>query len=171
LEVLERAAYAQAAQGNAAKALALYEKILLNDSTHFVALLGAGFIYQQTGAWEKAIPYYMELVREDPKSEHYHSLAHCYAQQNEGGKTVIFLGQATSLYGESDVSDWLSEAEFDPVRETVEFRSFVDRVVGIETRKAIEEIRLREKEKENEGLPSGVDLPAQPELQLLKPGR
>ena len=171
VKVLERAAYAQATLGDAEKALALYDRILLNDSTHVIAMEGAGFIHQQTSEWKQAIPYYMELVRLDPKLEYYHSLSRCYSHQKEGGKAVIFLGQAASLHGEGAVSDWVSEAAFDPIRETVEFRSFVDQIVGIETRKSIEEIRLRAIETEEEALPLGADVPDQQRLQLLKPGQ
>ena len=51
------------------------------------------------------------------------------------------------IFGAAAISPWLRDAGFDPVRETVEFRSFADRVVGSETRKAIEEINKREAEK------------------------
>jgi len=135
-----------------------------------VALADSGAIYQERGNWQKAIPYYLELARTDPDIEHYHNLVRCYAQMGEAGKAVIFMGQAASLYGESEVASWLRHdlEAFDLILETVEYRSFADRVVGVETRKAIEDIRRREIEKKTPAIPGGLDLPAQPELKISR---
>lgn len=173
LTLLEFSAYANASQGNREKALEIYDYILQRDAGHLLALEGSAYIYQWQGEWQKALPYYMELVRKDPKPERYHAVAKCYAQQNEGSKAVIFLGQAASLYGESTVSSWLSEADFDSVRESADFRAFTDRVVGFETRKAIEAIRRRKVETDlsKEAAAAGASgLLTKPDLQLLKPG-
>ncbi len=168
LEVLRIAAFAHRAIGNVDEALTLFNRILENASRHEIALAGAGAIYQTQEVWEKAMPYYLELVRVHPGAEHYHNLIRCYARQGEAGKAVIFMGQAASLYGESEVSSWLRYdlESFDPIRETVEYRSFADRIVGVETRKAIEDIRKHETPQQEPLLPGGVDLPAQPELKL-----
>jgi hypothetical protein len=97
-------------------------------------------------------------------------LARCYAQLAQAGKAVVFLGQAASLFGETVIASWLRDTGFDSVRETVEFRSFADRVVGIETRKAIEEINRREAEKAASVAPGGgLELPKQPELDAIRP--
>lgn len=173
LRLMEFSAYANAARGNRELALEIYDRILQHDEGHLLALEGSAYIYQWLGEWQKAIPYYMELVRKDPKPERYYALARCYAQQKEGGKSVIFLGQAAGLYGESLVSSWLSDAAFDPIRELVDFRAFTDRIVGAETRKAIEDIRRRKVEqdltKEAAAAEDGLLL-IKPDLQVLKPG-
>ncbi len=168
LEVLGIAALAHRATGNGDEALVLFARMLQNDSRHLAALAGSGAIYQERGEWQKAIPYYLELVRISPDVENYHELARCYAQQAEAGKAVIFMGQAASLFGDSEVSSWLRHdlASFDPILETVEYRSFADRLVGEETRKAIEEIRRREIQEQKPLLPAGEALPTQPALQL-----
>jgi tetratricopeptide (TPR) repeat protein len=168
--LLSIAADGQIALGNQAAALALFERILANDDEDKGALEGCGTIYAGQGAWEKAEPYYLELVRLDPKIEYYQRLARCYAQQNQAGKSVIFMGQAASLFGAASVSPWLRDAGFDPIRETVEFRSFADRTVGIETRKAIEAISRREAEKKAEA-PGGLELPQQPSFNPLESGK
>ncbi len=170
LELLEVAAFAQRVTGNDEEALALFDRILQNDGRHAVALAGSGAIYQERGKWETALPYYLELVRTHPSMEYYHDLVRCYAQQSEAGKAVIFMGQAASLYGEAEISSWLRydlEA-FYPILETVEYRSFADRLVGVETRKAIEEIQRREIEKKAPAVPGGLDLPTQPELKISR---
>jgi tetratricopeptide (TPR) repeat protein len=170
LELLEVAAFAQRVAGNDEEALALLDRILQNESRHGAALAGSGAIYQERGEWETALPYYLELVRTHPSMEYYHDLVRCYARQGEAGKAVIFMGQAASLYGEAEISSWLQEdmEAFDLIRETVEYRSFADSIVGVETRKAIEEIRRREIEKKAPAIPGGLDLPTQPELKISR---
>lgn len=172
LKVLEFLAYANAAQGNREKALEIYSHILELNEENLLAMEGSAYIHQWLGEWEKAIPFYMELVRKDPKPERYRSLATCYAQLNEGGKAVIFLGQAASLYGESVVSSWLRDPIFDPVREGVDFRAFTDRIVGVGTRKAIEAINRRKVEQKlskEAAAAERAELSTKPDLQLLKP--
>ena len=168
IELLEVAALAQRIAGNSEEALALFDRILQNNKRNEVALVGSGAIYQERENWEKATPYYLELVRTHPELEHYHNLARCYARREEAGKAIIFMGQAASLYGESEVSGWLRQdlEAFDLILETVEYRSFADRLVGEESRKAIEDIRRREIEKKALAIPGGSDLPAQPELKI-----
>ena len=170
LELLEVAALAQWTAGNGEEALALFDRILQNNGRHLAALAGSGAICQERGDWEKATPYYLELVRTHPEKEHYHNLVRCYARREEAGKAVIFMGQAVSLYGESEVSSWLRHdlEAFDLILETAELRSFVDRVVGVETRKAIEDIRRREIEKKEPKIPGGLDSPTQPELKISR---
>jgi tetratricopeptide (TPR) repeat protein len=170
-DVLESAAYAHAAEGDTEQALDLYARILQNDKTHVLALEGSGFIYQWLQEWREAIPYYLELLKVSPEEDHYHALARCYAQLGKESKSVIFLGQAASLYGEGQVSPWLREADFDDVRETVDFRALTDRIVGIETRKAIENIRRREIAKPVPEEIEDFKLQMKPELDILKPRR
>lgn len=168
--VLSIAAAGQIALGNQAAALALFERILENDDKNRVALEGCGKIYFGRSDYSNAVPYYLELSRLDPKPDYYQMLARCYAQQKQAGKAVIFMGQAASLFGEAAVSPWMPDTVFDPVRETAEFRSLADRLVGVETRKAIEAMNKREAEKAVEA-PGGLELPKQPELQPLRPGK
>ncbi|MBI9020833.1 MAG: tetratricopeptide repeat protein [Verrucomicrobia bacterium] len=170
--VLQTAALAHHSAGDIDGALDLFARMLNNDSRNLAALEGSGAIYQERGEWKKAISYYLELVRTDPRVEYYHELARCYARQEEAGKAVIFMGQAASLFGDAEVSSWLRYdlESFDPIRETVEYRSFADRLVGVETRKAIEEIRKREVQRQAPVMPAGLDQPTQPSLQL-KPSR
>ncbi len=170
LELLEVAALAHRIAGEGEEALVLFDRILQNDGRHAVALAGSGAIHQERGEWEKALPYYLELVKTHPDIEHYHNLVRCYAQMEEAGKAVIFMGQAASLYGESDVAVWLKRdlEAFDLILETVEYRSFADRIVGVEARKAIEDIRRREIEKKAPAGGGGLDLPAQPELKISR---
>ncbi len=170
LDVMGMAAYAHAALGETGEALEVYNRILERDKGHLLALVGAGYIYQWKKEWQKAVPFYMELVRLDPKAEHYRALAHSYAQLNEPGKVSIFLGQAASLYGGKEVGTWLRDPDFDPVRESVDFRSLSDRVVGTETRKAIEAIRRREVEQATPAIAREFDVPSRPDLELLRPG-
>lgn len=168
LRVLEVTARAHRVAGNPDEALVLFGRILKNKSRHQAALAGCGSIYQELGEWDKAIPYYLELVRAHPGAQAYRDLVRCYARQAEAGKAVLCMGQAVSLYGEAEVSTWvLQDLEaFDLIRETVEYRSLADSLVGTKTRKAIEGIRKREAEKKLSPAPAGLDLPIQPELQL-----
>ncbi len=170
LDVLEVAAFAQRVSGNDEETLALFARILQNDRHHSVALAGSGAIHQERGEWEKAISHYQELLKKDPDIEHYHNLVRCYARMEEAGKAIIFMGQAASLYGESAVAVWLKRdlEAFDSILETVEYRSFADRVVGVEARIAIEDIRRREIEKKAPAGGGGLDLPAQPELKISR---
>jgi len=80
------------------------------------------------------------------------------------------MGQAASLYGESVVSSWLRKdlEDFDPILETVEYRSFADRLVGVETRKNIEELRHREVQEKKPLIPTEIDIPKQPELKISR---
>ena len=164
--VLSIAAAGQVQQGNTDAALALFERILENDAQNASALENCGKLYFSRGDYEKAIPYYLELVRLDPKPDYYQMLARAYAQQGQAGKAVVLMGQAASLFGPAAVIPWLRETTFDPVRESVEFRSFADRTVGVETRMAIEAINKRAAEKAAPLLGEKPELPQQPALQL-----
>jgi tetratricopeptide (TPR) repeat protein len=168
LTVLSIAATGQIGLGNTNAALTLFERMLENDEKNTVALRSCGAIHFACGDYSNSIPYYVELVRLDPKPDYYQALAQCYAQQNQAGKAVVFMGQAASLFGGTEVSPWLKDAVYDPIRESTEFRSFADRLVGVETRKAIEAISKREAEKAGSQMPAGTDLPKQPSLQLRK---
>lgn len=167
--VLAIAAAGQLQQGHADVALQMFDRMLANNATNTVALESCGQIYFTNGDFEKAVPYYLELVRMDPRPDYYQMLARAYAQQNQAGKTVIFLGQASSLFGGSEVSPWLKDPVLDPIRESVEFRSFADRLVGVETRKAIEAINKREAEKAAPITRDRLELPAPENLQILQP--
>jgi tetratricopeptide (TPR) repeat protein len=171
LTVLETAAKDRLAQGSPETAFKLFERILANDGKNAAALAGCAQIYFNQGDYSNAVPYYLELVKVTSKPEYYRSLAQCYSRLNESGKAVIFMGQASSLFGETAISTWLSDPELDPVRETADFRAFADSIVGIETRKAIESINRREAEKATTTEPGGTDLPQQPALQAIRPGR
>jgi tetratricopeptide (TPR) repeat protein len=175
LDVLSIAARAHRATGNTDEALTLFDRMLQNDRRNLVALEGAGSIYLEREEWAKATPYYLELVEIHSGEKSYHGLVRCYAQQAEAGKAIVAMGQAASLYGDPLVFSWLVHdlEAFDPIRETLEYRSFSERLVGVADRNAIEELRKREIEKQ-ETLPAGLDLPAQPDLKLrpeLKPTR
>jgi len=169
--VLSIAAAGQVTLGNIDAALALFTRMLEIDDKNKDALTGCGSIYFNQGDYEQAVPYFLELVRMDPAPEYYKTLALCYAQQNQSGKTVIFMGQASSLFGGGVVFPWLRDPGLDLVRESVDFRSFADRLVGAETRKAIEAINRREAEKAPTRVPGGLELPQQPKLNSLQPGR
>jgi tetratricopeptide (TPR) repeat protein len=161
------------AQGDQEQALVFFARMLEKDRANTSALEGFGQIYLSQGAYKSAVPYYMELVRANPQIDYYHALAVCYARQNEAGKTIIIIGQAASLFGEPAIQPWLMEPALDGIRETAEFRAFADRVVGVETRKAIEKIRQREIERAEPAIPGGVEPAEKPSLQLqqLKPTR
>ncbi len=168
--VLSIAAAGQVARGNQEAALALFQRILENNDKNKIALEGCGKIYFDQSDYQNAVPYYLDLAKLDPKPEYYQALARCYAQQNQAGKAVIFMGQAASLFGGGEISLWLKEASFDLIRESVEFRSFADRIVGVETRQAIEAINKREAEKAAPG-PGGIELPNRPALNAIQPGK
>jgi tetratricopeptide (TPR) repeat protein len=171
-KVLETAAAFRLAQNDQEQALSLLLRLLDQDGKNVMALKGVTFIYASQQSWQEALPYYLELIRLAPDSDVYQALALCYAQVNEESKAVVSLGQAASLYGEKTVSPWLRNPGFDPVRETVEFRSFADHIVGVETREAIEDIRRREADQTTPQLPGGLELPStKPDLQLLRPGQ
>lgn len=167
-EVLAFAASGKAALGDPDAAASLFKHLLELNEKNKDALIGCGVIYFNRGDYEQAIPYFLELVRMDPEPEYYRTLALCYAQRNEAEKAVIFMGQAYSLFGSTEVSPWLKEPGFDPVRESADFRSFADRLVGAETRKAIEAISRRDAEKASPALPAKLDLPQQPQRLQLK---
>lgn len=171
LTVLSIAAAGKLKQGDAETALEMFERMLKNDAKNKAALEGCGKIYFDRGDYQKAAPYYLDLVKVDSKPAHYQTLARCYAQQNEAGRTVVFMGQAASLFGETAVVPWLRDTVFDSIRETVEFRSFADRLVGVETRKAIEAISKRDAEKPETEIPGESKLPKPADLQAIKPGK
>jgi len=171
LDVLRAAAEARQAKGDKEQALVFFARMLQEDRADTSALEGSGQIYFSQEAYKSALPYYMELVRINPQIDYYHALTLCYAKQNEAGKTIIIIGQAASLFGETSIQPWLREPALDGIRETVEFRAFADRVVGIEARKAIEKIRQREIEKTAPAMPGSVEPVPQPTLQPLKPTR
>jgi tetratricopeptide (TPR) repeat protein len=130
-------------------------------------LQGCGKIYFDQNDYQNAVPYYLELTKLDPRLDYYQMLARCYAQQNEAGKAVIFMGQAAGLFGGVTISSWFRDPLFDPVRETTEFRSFTDRIIGVESRNAIEAINKREAEEKVEAPEHG--LPKQPDSSPLQP--
>lgn len=169
--VLSFAAAGQLQLGKPDAALPMFEKILESNATNTVALKNCGQIYFDRGDYEKAVSYYTTLIKIEPKPEYYQMLARSYAHQNQAGKAVVCMGQAASLFGGGTVSPWLKEVTFDPIRESVEFRSFADRLVGVETRKAIEAINKREAEKATPAMPGGLELPKQPDLNVIRPDK
>lgn len=171
LDVMEISAYDYAAKGEMDKALGLYNQVLQRDPNRLLALEGCGTIYDWKQEWVQALPYHMQLMKLDPQPRRYYVLAKNYARQNAAGKAVIFLGQAASLYGESEVIPWLSDPSFDPVRESVEFRSFADQVAGAKTREALEVLQRREVSTPEVLTPTGLELPDQKDLELLRPNR
>lgn len=171
LDVLMLAAQSSRAAGNSERALEHYAGILQHNPQHPGALQGSGEILLEQERFEEALPFYTELLREEPTEEIYYALALCYAQLEEAGKAVIRMGQAASLFGESAVGPWLGQPVFNPIRETVDFRAFADRIIGMESRKAIEAINRRERQRDLPDEPVGPELPAQPVLKAVNPGR
>ena len=171
--VLSIVATGQINQGNKAAAVAMFERMLANDPKNKDALNSCATLYFEQKDYQKAVPYYLELVRLYPEPDFYLALAHCYAQQNEADKAVVFMGQAASLFGTVTVAPWLRDVTFDPVRETVEFRSLADRVIGTEARKAVEEINKREAEKATPvAMPGGeLQLPNKQGFKAITPGK
>lgn len=171
IQVMEVAAYAYAVLGRSDEALDLYKQILKREPERLLALEAVGVLYEWREEWAKALPYYMELVTLDPQPRRYRVLALNLARQNEAGKTALIVGQAFGLYGAGTVSPWLSEAGFDSVRETMEFRAITDQIVGAKIRQEIERIRQREEEKDEtrERAADGLLLPSQHDLNILKP--
>lgn len=168
-DVMEIAAYAHAAKGDNDKALELYKKILQRDPDRLLALEGAGTIYDWQNQPQQALPYYMQLVRLDPQPRYYNALARSYARQDESGKAVIFMGQAAGLYGESAVIPWLSDSDFDAIRETIDFRSFADQVAGVKTRARLKQLRMQRKLDAPRPEPVELKLPSKNDLKMLRP--
>ena len=171
MRVLEVTAGAQWTAGDLDAALSLFARMLKNEKRHQGALEGAALIHQAREDWANATACYLDLVGIAPQEDYYQALAHCYARQGEAGRAILSMGQAASLFGEPAVSSWLRQdlEQFDPIRETVEYRAFADRLVGIKTRKAIEELRLREVQEEESEMPATVELPTRPDLKILRP--
>lgn len=173
IALLEVVAYAHWASGNAQEALALFARILQNDEMNSVALAGSGTIYMELLEWHKALPFCLDLLRLHPNLEHYHKVVECYAQMQEAGKAVVFMSQAASRYGELNVVAWLKNdmETFDPIRETPEYRSFADRMVGADTREAVKEFEKLEDEKKTVEQDKELDLPVAPVEPVLKINR
>ncbi len=167
--VLEVAAYSHAVEGGMDKALDLYKQILDKHPKNELALEGAGTIYQLQEEWMKAVPYYLKLLELDPQEKDYLALARSYSQLGDSGKAIIFLGQAYGLYGEAVISPWLLNPVFDPIRDTSDFRSFGEMVVGERRLAAIQEIRRRETEREIMQEDIDFDRLAPQKLDILKP--
>ena len=171
LDVMEMAAYAYVAAGQMDPAQTFYKRILEEDPQRLLALEGVGYIYQFQGEWLNAAPYYLKLLKLNPQQKYYLALARGYAQLGDAGKTLIFLGQAHGLYGRAVVAAWLSNPDFDPVRESPDFRAFLDQIVGEQTRAAIEQIRRRELNRELPQEAKDFKLPSAADLQMLRPGQ
>lgn len=171
LNALSLAAEGRMKLGDQEKSLTLFQHILKLDAKNQTALIGSGEIYVAAGEYSNAVPCYLELAKLDSQPEYYQQLTRCYAQLNEAGRTVVAMGQAASLFGSATVSPWLRDPLYDPVRESVDFRSFADRLVGIETRKAIEALSKRETERTEPAAAGALDRPAKPELNVLRPGQ
>jgi len=65
--LLQRAMNAHQA-GNVPEAIRLYGEILRADPRHFVALLGTGEVYYNTGRFEEAERFFNEAIRVNPRS-------------------------------------------------------------------------------------------------------
>jgi tetratricopeptide (TPR) repeat protein len=167
LTLLLISANGQIAKGDPDAALALFERMLVVDAEHSEALKNCAEIYFSRQNYDRAILRYLDLLKLDPQLDYYNKTAICYAQQNELGKSVVMMGQAASLFGAAAVSPWLKDPAFDSIRESVEFRSFADRIVGVETRKAIEEINKRRVEETQPKIPGDVDVSKKPELKVI----
>lgn len=166
VELLLMSAEGQLAKGNPDAALKRFAEVLAVEDDNRRALERCGEICFSRNDYEHALPHYLALLKKDPKPEEYRRLSICYAQRNEAGRSVVCMGQASALFGEAQVSSWLKDPLFDSIRESVDFRSFADRLIGVENRKAIEEITRRKVEEALPDSPADVDLPKKPALKL-----
>jgi tetratricopeptide (TPR) repeat protein len=135
ITVLETAAAFCMALGDPDRALGLFSRILQNDDHSKAALRGCAEIYRSREKWKTAASYYLKLAGGAAEPAVYYGLALCYAQLQDAENAVVFLGQAATLYGKPVVASWLRDPGFDPVRETVDFRSLAKQVMGIEPRR------------------------------------
>lgn len=129
IEALTAAAYVQASTGHLQEAVNFYQRILDNKKDHVPALTNKAYIHKQRGEWSQALPHYLTLLKLDPTPDVYHSLAQCYSHLGESATAALYIGQAIALYGEPEVFSWLKEEDFDPVRKSIEFRTFADQSI------------------------------------------
>ncbi|MBM4152376.1 MAG: tetratricopeptide repeat protein [Kiritimatiellaceae bacterium] len=167
LTILSIAAEGHLQMGDTNAALPLFEKIISLDPQHTNALKACGEIYYSKGDYARATTHFTELIQQDPKLSHFAFLASCYAQQTNAGQCILTLGQAANRYSPAEVGSVLQDPVFNSIRETIDFRAFTDRMVGINNRKALEELNKREVESEQADAEASV-LPKQPNLRTPK---
>lgn len=144
-------------------ALEYFNKALIVDANNLDALLGASAIYLQDKKYAKALPLFIRLMDLEPESwRHFFNAAVCQAQLNQPENTVRTLELAAAHFGDAQVYGWVGASQFDPVRQTVLFNGFEQRVAQIAQRKVQKKI---EKEKEvfapaGPALPTGEALKA-----------
>jgi len=80
--------------------------------------------YSRLGLHEQAETLLREVLNDDPSNSiTYYNLAVSYAQRNAAQPAVEILTSAARRFGMSFVNAWLESREFDPIRDTAEFRA------------------------------------------------
>ncbi|MFA5687545.1 MAG: hypothetical protein WC959_00090 [Kiritimatiellales bacterium] len=164
IPVLEIAAQLRIEDDDLDGALDVYQHILSLDHRNITALRGASAILSSRGDWTNAAPHYVDLARNAPDEESFKWLAISYAQLVNAERAVSYLGQAASLYGSPVVAGWIQSPGFDPIRETDEFRVYVDFLADAETRRAIETLRRHEIERRRTDRIFQIEMPKRPSL-------
>ena len=86
-----------------------------------------GVVAANDGRLQEAAELFDKAVKQDPRSDKSHyALASVYCQMNEKSRALASLGKAIELHAGNKVSA-LNDAEFDPMRDDVEFMNLTGR--------------------------------------------
>lgn len=90
-----------------------------------------GTTYLKIGDFRSALQTFREILKISPdNTTAYYNMAVAYARQMKDTDTVDTLSKAKELFGSSFVSTWITSSDFDPVRETAAFQSFLKELSG-----------------------------------------
>lgn len=125
-------------------ALKYFEQTLVVDESDLAALKGASAIYFRDKNYGKALPLFSRLMAlESGEWRYFFNVAVCQAQLGRAEGAVTTLELAAAHFGDARISGWVSDSEFDPVREDYLFAEFEKRVAQVVRRKGEKKIDQR----------------------------
>lgn len=125
------AAQASMALGRPEMAVPFLRRLVALSHNNVVARNNLAVAYSRLGQYNQAIALFKEVLQADrSNSIAYYNLAVCYAQQKNAELAVETLSDAADAFGTSFIGAWVQSRDFDPIRDTVEFRTLERRISG-----------------------------------------
>ena len=140
------------------EAITAFNLVLRDSPENVSAMERLATIYIQTKQYEKALDLLQTLRQKNYRNPiYYKQIVICNAQLGRGKETVDTLGRAAQLFGEQMTLKLIQDPQLDPVRDNAAFRSFADRVGGVEFRLWLEKMASdihKRKDDDDQGAPT-----------------
>ncbi len=116
-------AQAYLALGHTEQALPYLRRLTTLNRENVVARNNLAVAYSRLGNYHQAVSLFNEVLKLDNRnSVTYYNLAVCHAQQLNAASAVATLSDAADAFGMAFVRAWTTSPDFDPIRDTEDFK-------------------------------------------------